>query len=453
MNKLLLIGDAMIDRNIYLSNPKKSAEVEIKYYKKEEINMSLGGAANVLQSLSSFYPKNKIDFAFQIGTSVKYKNFLKTKLIKLCKPIFFYSKKTKTTIKTRYYFNDKQIFRIDDESIKNNLFLKKIKSFINLNISKYNKVIVSDYNKGFVTKELLQYLSELKKKYKFQILVDTKKNDLRLFRNFDYIKQNYKEYKSLGINKTELKSYLKKYNIQNYLLTKSEQGMDIFSDKNFFSEKNLFKVNANNVSGAGDTILSSLVILDSIIKNKKKMINILNLVGKIVVSSKDICKINKKFIFNLLFLKKMGFSDFFIYKFFVKQKKIGFTNGCFDILHKGHLSLLQKAKANCDLLFIGLNSDNSIKKIKGINRPYNSLDIRKKNLNKKKFNYLLEFNEKTPLRLINEIIPDLLIKGSDYKNKKVVGRKLVEKYGGRVYLHKFLNGYSTTKILKKIKYE
>ena len=72
--------------------------------------------------------------------------------------------------------------------------------------------------------------------------------------------------------------------------------MDIFSDKNFFSEKNLFKVNANNVSGAGDTILSSLVILDSIIKNKKKMINILNLVGKIVVSSKDICKINKKFI-------------------------------------------------------------------------------------------------------------------------------------------------------------
>lgn len=140
--------------------------------------------------------------------------------------------------------------------------------------------------------------------------------------------------------------------------------------------------------------------------------------------------------------------------FYKKNKvKICFTNGCFDILHKGHLSLLQKAKANCDLLFIGLNSDNSIKKIKGINRPYNSLDIRKKNLNKKKFNYLLEFNERTPLRLINEIIPDLLIKGSDYKNKKVVGRKLVEKYGGRVYLHKLLNGYSTTKILKKIKYE
>ena len=85
-------------------------------------------------------------------------------MIKLCKPIFFYSKKSKTTIKTRYYFNDKQIFRIDDESIKNNLFLKKIKSFIKSNISKYNKVIVSDYNKGFVTKELLQYLSELKKK-------------------------------------------------------------------------------------------------------------------------------------------------------------------------------------------------------------------------------------------------------------------------------------------------
>ena len=241
MNKLLLIGDAMIDRNIYLSNPKTSAEVEIKYYKKEELNMSLGGAANVLQSLSSFYPKNKIDFAFQIGTSVKYKNFLKTKLIKLCKPIFFYSKKTKTTIKSRYYFNDKQIFRIDDELTTNNLFLKKIKRFINLNIPKYNKVIVSDYNKGFITKELLQYLSELKKKYKFQILVDTKKNDLKLFRNFDYIKQNYKEYKSLGINKTKLKSYLKKYNIQNYLLTKSEQGMDIFSDKNFFFRKKLIQ--------------------------------------------------------------------------------------------------------------------------------------------------------------------------------------------------------------------
>ena len=160
--RVLIIGDAMIDAYMWGDINRMSPEAPIPIVEIAKQENRLGGAANVLQSLSSFYPKNKIDFVFQIGTSVKYKNFLKTKLIKLCKPIFFYSKKTKTTIKTRYYFNDKQIFRIDDESIKNNLFLKKIKSFINLKISKYNKVIISDYNKGFVTKELLQYFSELK---------------------------------------------------------------------------------------------------------------------------------------------------------------------------------------------------------------------------------------------------------------------------------------------------
>lgn len=453
MNKLLLIGDAMIDENIYLSNPKKSAEAEIKYFKREDKKMTLGGAANVLQSLSSFYPKNKIDFIFQTGVSIKKKNFLKKKLNKLCNPIFFSSKKTKTIVKTRYYFNDIQIFRIDDELIINNLFLEKLKRFINLNISKYDTIIISDYNKGFITKELLQHFSELKIKYKFQILIDTKKNDLKLFRNFDYIKQNYKEHKSLGINKTIFKSNLKKYNIQNYLLTKSEKGMDIYFNNKSLSENFPFKVNVNNVSGAGDVILSTLVILKSIIKKKEKLINVLNLVGNIVVSSKDTCTIDKKFIHNLLFLKKMGFSDFYIYKFFINQKRIGFTNGCFDILHKGHLSLLKSAKAKCDLLFIGLNSDDSVKKNKGIKRPFNNINIRKKNLKKKNFNYLLEFNDKTPLRLINEIIPDLLIKGSDYNKQNVVGRKIVEKYGGKIYLHKLLNGFSTTKILKKINYE
>ena len=142
-------------------------------------------------------------------------------------------------------------------------------------------------------------------------------------------------------------------------------------------------------------------------------------------------------------------------KKFLDWKKKGLTlgvcNGCFDLLHKGHLQLLKKSKKKCDRLVVLLNSDKSVKKIKGIRRPYENEKKRKLNLMKvKDVNDVLIFKETTPLKLIKKINPNYIFKGSDYRNKNISGKNYIKKYGGKVILIKILKNFSTTKIIEKI---
>lgn len=134
-----------------------------------------------------------------------------------------------------------------------------------------------------------------------------------------------------------------------------------------------------------------------------------------------------------------------------RGNKIVFTNGCFDILHYGHIKLLEAAKSKGDILIVGLNSDASVRRLKGKGRPVQAEKARARILaSLRMVDYVVIFNEDTPLKLIKSIKPDVLVKGSEYKDKKVVGREIVEKSGGKVYLFPLMRGYSTTGIIKKI---
>ena len=132
-----------------------------------------------------------------------------------------------------------------------------------------------------------------------------------------------------------------------------------------------------------------------------------------------------------------------------KNLKIGFTNGCFDLLHKGHLSLLSQSKQKCDLLIVGLNSDTSIKLLKGDDRPIDNESIRLKKLSSIiDVDAIIVFSEETPLNIINELLPNILFKGGDYKNKQVIGSECVLKNGGKIEFIDLLDGFSTTNIIK-----
>ncbi|MEO0139063.1 MAG: D-glycero-beta-D-manno-heptose 1-phosphate adenylyltransferase [candidate division WOR-3 bacterium] len=132
--------------------------------------------------------------------------------------------------------------------------------------------------------------------------------------------------------------------------------------------------------------------------------------------------------------------------------KIVFTNGCFDILHRGHLELLKFAKSLGDVLVVGLNDDDSIKRLKGEGRPINKLEDRAFALLATKWvDFVIPFSEDTPERLIMELEPDVLVKGGDYDIKSVVGADFVISRGGRVEIFKYIEGYSTTEIIKRIK--
>lgn len=134
-----------------------------------------------------------------------------------------------------------------------------------------------------------------------------------------------------------------------------------------------------------------------------------------------------------------------------KHKKIVFTNGCFDILHRGHVEYLGKAASLGDILVVGLNSDSSVRRLKGKNRPVVAQDDRATILAALEcVDYITIFEEDTPLNLIRELRPDILVKGADWKRKKIVGKDIVSSYGGEIRVIKFLKGYSTSRLLKKI---
>ncbi|MCM8761989.1 MAG: D-glycero-beta-D-manno-heptose 1-phosphate adenylyltransferase [Candidatus Omnitrophica bacterium] len=135
-----------------------------------------------------------------------------------------------------------------------------------------------------------------------------------------------------------------------------------------------------------------------------------------------------------------------------KGRKIVFTNGCFDILHKGHIRLLKKAKSLGDVLIVGLNTDSSVRRLKGKDRPFLKEDDRAEILSALEMvDYVVLFPQDTPYKLIKIIKPDVLVKGGDYKKEGVVGRDIVEDYGGRVYIFPVIKGISTTKIVEKVK--
>ena len=135
-----------------------------------------------------------------------------------------------------------------------------------------------------------------------------------------------------------------------------------------------------------------------------------------------------------------------------KSKKIVFTNGCFDIIHAGHISYLNEAKTLGDILIVGLNSDKSVRRLKGGGRPIVSEQDRAYVLaNLKPVDYVIMFDEDTPYELIKEIKPDVLVKGADYEGKSIVGSDIVESSGGKTVLINFIKGKSTSGIIKKIK--
>ena len=153
-----------------------------------------------------------------------------------------------------------------------------------------------------------------------------------------------------------------------------------------------------------------------------------------------------------MYLNKL-FNNKDLKKYLINLRKnnaiIGFTNGCFDLLHKGHLSLLSESRQKCDFLIVGLNSDSSVKLLKGSNRPVDNESVRLEKLsNIKDVDALIIFTEETPLNIINQLLPNILFKGADNRNTNIVGSESVIKNGGKIEFIDILDGFSTTNIIK-----
>tara|TARA_B110000971_G_scaffold221948_1_gene271795 strand:- start:5699 stop:7084 length:1386 start_codon:yes stop_codon:yes gene_type:complete len=460
VKKILVVGDIIVDKYISGTVEKISQEaptpiVNVNPYKQKKD--LLGGAGNVAANIKSLGVD--VELISIIGSdvnSLNLKRILKQKKIKF-NPIKI--KNFYTTEKIRVTSNGQQIIRIDKDSPKiqynQDLILNKIKKSLH-NIS---LLIISDYNKGTI--QNISKIIELANKKKIKVLIDSKNENIRDYRNSFLIKPNQKEFQNIfkldnNIKnlKNKITKILKKLNIDYLLLTLGSKGMKLFSRNNvtnFTSEaKEVY-----DVTGAGDTVLASLAvgihtgknIIDSVKFSLRAAEIVISKLGTSVIDLNELEKnvdkdklLTKNHINEtILGLKKMN-------------KKIVFTNGCFDLLHSGHIHILKESKKNGDVLIVGLNSDISVKKNKGKERPIiNEID-RAAHLDALEcVDYISIFDEKTPESLIAKIKPDILTKGEEYKNKLIVGKKTMLENNGKIVLIKKYKNYSTSNLLNKKK--
>ena len=433
----------------------------------KEVKM-LGGVGNVVRNLSTLATETHL--VSLLGNDLM-SNEVEKKLniINVNKDLVRDSNRP-TITKSRYISNNQQILRVDKE--KTDFIDKKIENKIfnysKKRILKTDVVIISDYNKGLITKNLLKRIVSFANKNKKPVIIDPKSTDFDKYKGATIVTPNIKELelvvkKKLNSDKEIInisKKLIFKFNFKHLLITMGKSGMMLISKNN----KNVIKFAAEakevfDVSGAGDTVASFIAAGIGSSLKIEEVIKIANIAAGVVVGktgtsvahlSEILLAINKN---NYHLSKVMNLNETIKVINFWKEKKekIGFTNGCFDYLHPGHVSLFKQAKKKCSKLIVAVNSDNSVVKNKGPLRPKQKLNTRLQILNSIPFiDLIIVFSDKTPLNIIKKIKPHLLIKGSDYRESQIVGAKEVKKYGGKILRAKTLKNFSSSIIIDEI---
>ena len=458
---VLVFGDIILDRYISGSVDRVSPEAPVPVLKPSNEEIRLGGAANVALNLSSLGSNTtligvtgKDESSTQIIDLLK-KNNIKKALSKSKHP---------TISKLRILASQQQLIRIDNEEEFSETdwqsSLSNYRKHINL---KKNKVlIISDYEKG--TLRNIPLIIREAKKLKKIILVDPKGDDFSKYKSADIITPNFQEFeKVVGKVNSEPeitkkgKDLIKSLNLNSLLITRGSEGMTLLDKRNGKVIREDFPTEARDVfdvSGAGDTVIASIAAGLAGGFSLSESIRLANLAAGIVVGKSGTATVNQAELVPYLGLSEsyVSFNEVKVYSkdLHERGKKIVFTNGCFDILHAGHVEYLEAAKELGDKLIVAVNTDRSVRKLKGSSRPVNTLAHRAKVLASLQcIDKVVFFDEDTPIKLIKAIRPDVLVKGGDYKLKDIVGHKEVSQYGGSVVTIPLVKGLSTSKIISK----
>ena len=443
--KITVIGDVMIDWYLHGESSRISPEAPVPVVNFKESKFQLGGAANVANNLKHL----EIE-PFLIGAVGKdhfgslLKEHLKVEKIKFN---LLSEKSFQTICKQRLMSSNQQLARIDYEQYFHASKLSNILNTFTKNIAKTDLIIVSDYGKGTVSnaRKLIQSARKLKKK----ILIDPKGKDFTKYKGANLITPNKSEFENImgkvGSKKdleNKAKKMLEHLDLESLIVTLGSEGMYVLTKSNkkiIGNFINAYPQEVFDVSGAGDTTISALGAALSEDNDIFSAAEFANLAASISVSKLGTSTVSKDEVTNLEASKSN------------KEQVIVFTNGCFDIIHSGHLDLLKEAKSYGDKLIVGLNSDKSVSKLKGPERPIIGQSERKKILSALKFvDEVIIFNEENPLKLIKKLKPSILVKGADYIKEQVVGAAFVESYGGETKLVKLTKGKSSSKIINKL---
>lgn len=470
--KILVVGDVMLDRYWTGDSSRISPEAPVPVVKIGELDDKVGGAANVARNIAHL--DGQVTLLGLIGDdengdrleAILAEENIQSELIKQ------YQQPTIT--KLRVISRQQQVVRLDFEQTFAQQQADLVEQRFESLMLDFDFILFSDYNKGTL-KNVSQMIRTARKAGK-TVLVDPKSQDLSIYAGANVITPNKAEFAGAGglvENEQEIwssaKQIMQECEIESILLTRSEQGMSALSQTEKVDMPAQVR-EVSDVTGAGDTVIATLSMMMAAGLSLADAAKVANLAAGIVVAKLGAATVSPEELYQVvnksLFASKQAhyqtpFDEVLQHIEFARRsgEKIVFTNGCFDILHAGHVHYLEQAKALGDRLVVGLNNDESIKRLKGEDRPINQLAQRATVLTGlASVDWVIPFGEvngdaydDTPYHVIDKVNPDVLVKGGDYTVDQIVGADIVQQRGGEVAIIEFIDGCSTTKIIEKIR--
>lgn len=473
--RVAVVGDLILDEYLDGVVNRISPEAPVPIHLVRNSSLTAGGAANVARNIQLAGGQ-----ALLVGVSghdnaaEQLKKILSDDAIDVSGIVADINRPT--IRKTRITASHQQLVRIDWEDVKNIGAATQDKLYSILEKSSFDALMLSDYGKGTLPKEFLQRLIQLGRSRNVPVVVDPKKRDYALYAGATLITPNRKEAcEALGREShipwpaAELVQELaKSSSIDNILVTLGPEGMMGLNKAT--NEVRHLPAKARevfDVSGAGDTVVAIMALAMGAKKDLFESMVLANAAASRVVEKWGTQPIRRQELIEALDenagfrkgqfestaekIKSLQEVKDLIGAMGKRKNKIVFTNGCFDILHAGHISYLEEARAQGAAMVIGVNSDRSVRGLKGDSRPIVPLAERMRLLAALQcVDYVVSFDEDTPARLIRELMPDILVKGADYEVNQIVGADVVQAAGGRVERIKFVEGLSTSDIVKRV---
>ena len=474
---ILLIGDFMLDKYVWGEVKRISQEAPIPVLNVTSEEIRPGGAGSVANNLAHLGAK--VCCYGVIGKDDEGKRLLDNlNSIGVETDGIVQALDRPTTVKVRMMGHlqsagkgIQQLLRIDYEKVDDieeevqDEIIKKIEN----GIQHIDIILISDMNKGVLSRRILETVIKLGKDKKVPVIVDPRlSNDYTIYKGATAITPNRFETKlATGIKITDVnsmksagKKLLEESAFEHVIITADKDGIFLYGNDGSSDLIPTVPKDVYDVSGAGDMVLSIFGFVVGCNNSFEIAAMIANIAAGVEVGKIGAVPVSKSEILSELMgganplytkIKVLDELEQILNKHRESNERIVFTNGCFDILHIGHIEYLKFSKQQGDVLVIGLNTDRSVREQKGEQRPFVSEDERARLISAlEDVNYVILFDELTPDKLIKKLRPDILIKGEDWKEKGVVGREFVESYGGKVILAPFVKDASTTDIVTRI---
>lgn len=451
---IIVIGDIMLDEYIFGDVNRISPESCCPILLETHRTYQLGGAANVARQIKELGAEVKL-----VGTVGNDNDGKKlTRILREtgigCEYVFVHE--FITTRKSRYINNlNQQMFRTDKEchAYLNASEAEMLTSLICKD--EVSCIVISDYNKGVVSTELCAKVISCARSNKKNVFVDIKEPSIEKYHGATIVKGNKSEIFGLlnsQYQEQDIKAILpklrEKLDTSLLIMTCGGDGIVAIDKEGHIYELPAEERHVFDVTGAGDVVTAFCAYFTSIGYDTAEVLRYANRAANIKVERLGNSVVGLYEVMNCpnktITPKRL--------KERAKGKKVVFTNGCFDVIHAGHIDMLQKAKTKGDILVVAINSDDSVHRLKGNERPINSLEERVVVLSAIGcVDYIIPFEEDTPRALIEEVCPDVLVKGGDYSVDKIVGADFVKSNGGEVCTIPFVYNTSTTKLLNALK--